>query len=150
MKLQEFANTRHNLKFTVSLFESIGKEQQVNFKKMLFDFLPVAMSELKLKSLPTFKFQSVIRIGSQPSFGMYSPDDQQLHVALSNRHPVDILRTVAHELVHYRQDLNDELNDNSGITGSPEENQAHVIAGIILRNFNKAYPAYLTSTPLID
>jgi Zn-dependent peptidase ImmA (M78 family) len=71
-----------------------------------------------------------------------------LLVALKNRHPVDILRTVAHELVHYKQDQQGELTDTSGETGSPHENQAHEIAGVIMRNFNKHYPEYLRSKPL--
>ena len=37
---------------------------------------------------------------------------------------------------------------DSGKTGSPEENQAHEIAGVIMRNFNKKYPEYLKSKPL--
>jgi hypothetical protein len=61
---------------------------------------------------------------------------------------VDILRTVAHELVHYRQDIRNELNDQSGATGSPEENQAHEIAGVIMRHFNKQYPEFLRSHPI--
>jgi hypothetical protein len=79
---------------------------------------------------------------------MYSPDDNMLAVALSNRHPVDILRTVAHELVHFKQNMNGELNPDSGETGSPHENQAHEIAGVIMRHFNKRYPEYLKSKPL--
>jgi hypothetical protein len=71
-----------------------------------------------------------------------------LAVALANRHPVDILRTVAHELVHFKQNMNGELNPDSGETGSPHENQAHELAGVIMRHFNKRYPEYLKSKPL--
>jgi hypothetical protein len=79
---------------------------------------------------------------------MYVNGEKTLHVAILNRHPVDILRTVAHELVHYRQDIRDELNDESGATGSPEENQAHEIAGVVMRHFNKRYPEFLRSRPI--
>jgi Zn-dependent peptidase ImmA (M78 family) len=57
-----------------------------------------------------------------------------------NRHPNDILRTIAHELVHYKQDTEHRLEPDSGTTGSPEENQANAVAGIVMRHFNKQYP----------
>jgi Zn-dependent peptidase ImmA (M78 family) len=125
-----------------------GRQENVNFVEMFKDFLPLAMEVLEVDRLPEMKFESELSTGEQPSFGMYSPDDNMLAVALSNRHPVDILRTVAHELVHFKQNMNGELNPNSGETGSPHENQAHEVAGVIMRHFNKRYPKYLQSKPL--
>jgi len=112
-------------------------------------FFPLAMEVLGIDRLPKMHFEPLIDTGHQPSFGMYKTDDQTLYVALLYRHPVDVLRTVAHELVHFRQDLRDELNDQSGATGSPEENQAHEIAGVIMRHFNKKYPQFLSSKPIM-
>ena len=134
------------MKITELLIE--GREENINFVEMFKDFLPVAMEVLEVDKLPKMEFAPDLNTGEQPSFGMYSPDDNMLAVALSNRHPVDILRTVAHELVHYKQNMNGELNPNSGETGSPHENQAHEIAGVIMRHFNKRYPQYLRSKPL--
>lgn len=131
------------------LLESV-QETKENFSAMFEKFLPLAMSELELTSLPKFQFRAEINPTGQPSFGMYSPDDTTLYVALANRHPSDILRTIAHELVHYRQDQADLLNSESGVTGSPEENQANQLAGVVMRNYNKKYPAYLSSKPLTD
>ena len=125
-----------------------GKEENANVVEMFKKFLPLAVKVLDLKSLPKMIFEPTIETGQQPSFGMYVVGEQLLYVALQNRHPVDILRTVAHELVHYKQDLADELNDDSGITGSPHENQANEMAGVVMRNFNKHYPEYLRSKPL--
>ena len=134
------------MKLTELLTESRADKSSVTdmFKK----FLPIAMEVLELDRLPKFKFSAIIDTGHQPSFGMYSIDDKMLHVALKNRHPVDILRTVAHELVHFKQDMRGELNDESGATGSPEENQAHEIAGVIMRHFNKQNPQFLSSAPI--
>lgn len=125
-----------------------GKEENTNFVEMFKDFLPIAMKVLEIESLPKIKFEPMLHIGHQPSFGMYVNGENTLFVGMSNRHPVDVLRTVAHELVHYRQDIRGELNDQSGVTGSPEENQAHEIAGVIMRHFNKQHPKYLESKPL--
>jgi hypothetical protein len=128
------------------LFE--GTESKANVVQMFKDFLPLAMQVLEIDRLPKLKFEPEINTGQQPSFGMYIPDENMLAVALANRHPVDILRTVAHELVHFKQNMNGELTPDSGETGSPHENQAHEIAGVIMRHFNKRYPEYLKSKPL--
>lgn len=125
-----------------------GKEENANVVEMFKKFLPLAMEILEVDSLPDMRFAPELNTGEQPSFGVYMPDDNMLAVALANRHPVDILRTVAHELVHFKQNMNGELTPDSGETGSPHENQAHEIAGVIMRNFNKRYPEYLKSKPL--
>lgn len=134
------------MKITELLIE--GQESKANVTQMFKDFLPLAMEVLEIDRLPEMRFEPELNTGQQPSFGMYVNGDNILFVALKNRHPVDILRTVAHELVHFRQDIQGELNDQSGETGSPEENQAHEVAGVIMRHFNKRYPQYLRSKPL--
>ena len=125
-----------------------GTEENANVVEMFKKFLPLAMEILELDSLPKMVFATKVDDTEQPTFGLYSNGDKELHVALTNRHPNDILRTVAHELTHYKQDINNELNNNSGETGSNEENEANATAGIIMRHFNKRYPEYLKSKPL--
>ena len=71
-----------------------------------------------------------------------------LHIAIDKRHPNDIIRTLAHELVHYKQDLEQQLGHHSGKTGSPAENQAHALAGIMMRFFNKKHPEFLRSNSI--
>jgi len=135
-------------KFDSNLQESISKEEIKNFVEMFSKFLPLAMHYLELDHLPKMHFTSHIKDTQQPTFGMYVNGKHTLHVALADRHPNDILRTVAHELTHYKQDSEHQLNDQSGNTGSPEENQANQMAGIIMRHFNKRYPQYLSSSPI--
>jgi hypothetical protein len=126
------------------------RQHGVVFKDMFEKFLPVAMENIKLNSLPEMKFSAHIHDTEQPTFGKYEDGSHRLHVALMNRHPNDILRTVAHELVHYKQDTNHELVDDSGATGSPHENQANALAGVVMRNFNKQYPEFLSSKPITE
>ncbi len=134
------------MKITELLVE--GREGKENVVRMFKDFFPLAMEILELDRLPEIKFEPTLNTGTQPSFGMYVNGEHILYVALTGRHPNDILRTVAHELVHYKQDRLGQLNDMSGETGSPEENQANELAGVIMRYFNKKYPQYLRSKPL--
>ena len=134
------------MKITELLVE--GRESKETFVDMFKKFLPLAMEILEIDRLPKMNFEPEVQSGNQPSFGMYDNNEKILHVAIINRHPVDILRTVAHELVHFRQDIRNELNDESGATGSPEENQAHELAGVIMRHFNKRHPEFLRSQPI--
>jgi len=120
-----------------------------NFVEMFRKFLPLAMEIIGLESLPKMVFEKEVESPDQPTFGQYVNNDHVLHVGLANRHPNDILRTVAHELVHYKQDTEHKLNHMSGNTGSPEENEANALAGIVMRNFNKRYPEYLKVKPVI-
>jgi hypothetical protein len=125
-----------------------GAQENANVVEMFKKFLPLAMKILELDSLPKMEFVTKVDETDQPTFGLYSNSDRVLKVALLNRHPNDILRTVAHELTHYKQDINNELNNDSGDTGSDHENEANATAGVIMRHFNKLYPEYLRSRPL--
>lgn len=108
---------------------------------ILLDFIKFAAEHLELNSLPKFDFVfDSKRSAEQKSFGGYSTD-QHITITVSNRHIMDVCRTLAHELVHYKQDLNDELNgDNPGATGSPQENEANAEAAVIMRNWGKKNP----------
>jgi len=120
------------------------------FVDMFRKFLPVAMKVIGLESLPKMIFEKEVESPEQPTFGQYVNNEHILAVGLANRHPNDILRTVAHELVHYKQDLDHKLNHMSGATGSPEENEAHQIAGVVMRHFNKRYPEFLKGKPIVS
>jgi pyrimidine deaminase RibD-like protein len=112
------------------------------------DFLPVAMSVLEIDKLPPIKIVKTVP-GAQPSFGGFDQDSGIIFLQITNRHPLDIFRTLAHELVHFKQDTEHKLDDGSGETGSPIENEANATAGIVMRHFNKKYPEYLSHRPLI-
>lgn len=133
-----------------SIQESITPKERKTFIEMFKKFLPLAMHYLELDSLPKMKFENSINDETQPTFGRFDNDTNTLYVALANRHPNDILRTVAHELQHYKQGTEHRLEPDSGETGSPIENEAHAIAGIVMRHFNKMYPEYLSSKPMIS
>jgi hypothetical protein len=113
-----------------------------DFLKIMRNFLPLAMKELKIDVLPKIILELYIKDTEQPTFGKFSPDDNTIHLGIEDRHPLDILRTLAHELVHFKQGIEHRLDATSGHTGSPIENEAHELAGIIMRNFNKAHPQY--------
>jgi len=120
-----------------------NQKPKPDFISILREFLPFAIDELGLETIPKIKLH--LHIGSvddQPSFGSFNSDTKEINIAIEDRHPLDILRTLAHEMVHYKQNEETGLRPGAGATGSPEENQAHELAGIVMRNFNKANPHF--------
>jgi len=69
--------------------------------------------------------------------GCYNPVDKSIKVVSGPRALVDILRSIAHELVHAKQDQEMRHMPGSGEDGSPIENEAHALAGLIMRKFEK-------------
>jgi cytidyltransferase-like protein len=73
------------------------------------------------------------------SFGYFNPNDNKIWVYCGNRNMADILRTLAHELVHRKQDEEGRISYESGKTGSDIENEANAKAGVLLRDFGKQH-----------
>jgi pyrimidine deaminase RibD-like protein len=125
---------------------SIDEDEMMTMVK---EFLPVAMKELKIKRLPHIVLQPhVEEHDGQATFGRFVDAEERIYLGIADRHPVDILRTLAHELVHFKQYEDNKMYHGAGKTGSPIENEAHVVAGIIMRHFNKKYPMAIKSKPL--
>jgi hypothetical protein len=104
------------------------------------DFVGYATKKLKLKDKPKIKLILGQDYSKQNStLGGYSPDTKDIVVVIPNRMTADICRTIGHELVHRKQDeLGLIKNSNTaGTTGSPIENQANSVAGILLRDYGK-------------
>ena len=76
------------------------------------------------------------------TFGMYDNNKHEIHLSLTKRHVMDVLRTLAHELIHARQHEVENVPDDAGDTGSKFENEANALAGILMRDFGKEYPEY--------
>lgn len=127
-----------DMKISEVITEGLSREDA---GQIIDKFLEFAKTHLELEQLPTIN-----KIGDSNysieyhSFGGYNPSDKTINVMISNRHIQDLLRTLAHELVHYKQDLNNELDNNSGSDGSPQENQANAQAAVIMRKWGKQYP----------
>ena len=123
------------------------KKKAYNLKQIIQDFLPLAARFLKIEQLPKINLvKDVTSKHEQPTFGVYHHNGSKIiSIDIEQRHPIDIVRTLAHELVHYKQDLQGRLTDKSWKTGSPTENEAHEKAGELLRLFDKQFPKYLKS-----
>jgi hypothetical protein len=110
-------------------------------KDLVKEFLKHMMNELKLDKLPPIKLSNSSQEAiDMHSWGGYIPGSKSIRIVTAKRHPADVFRTLAHELVHYKQDMEGRLKPNSGNTGSEEENEANSRAAVIMRNFAQAKP----------
>ena len=122
------------------LVEDIVRNDHIEHDEIIDNFISVVSDHLKLDKFPTIK---LLDDPLEGTFGYFDRDNEMICVVRANRHIVDVLRTLAHELVHWSQHLNDELHDESGETGSDHENEANSVAGVIMRDFSKRFPHYI-------
>lgn len=68
-------------------------------------------------------------------------------VYIKDRAIMDVMRSVAHELVHHHQNERGELQGRpeEGADGSPLENEANAKAGELIRIFGKQNPEIYTN-----
>ena len=124
-----------NVLFNLGLSES-------NKQRNLTDFIKFCKEQLTLTTSPSIKFVSDTE---DTTFGYFDYDNKNIVVQLNGRHQMDVMRTVAHELVHYKQDktLGRELD---GRNGSVDENEANSLAGELLRRWGQKNPTLFTET----
>jgi Zn-dependent peptidase ImmA (M78 family) len=105
-----------------------------NIENQVRAFLPWAKRVLKIHNPLRITLTSrPISQGSQGSFGSMDLNNNRIVIYVKDRHPLDVLRTLSHELVHVAQNQSRSLNSSDGKTGSAIENEANAVAGILLR-----------------
>lgn len=105
------------------------------------NFKSYAAMELKLLDVPEINvIDNKEDAKVNTSFGGYSPSNRSINVNVAGRHIADVLRTVAHELVHHKQNEEGRLTRYAGETGSEFENEANSKAGVLMRNYGKKNP----------
>ena len=106
------------------------------------NFVKFAASYLGLNSVPQVKF-----VGSaedkKATFGHF--DGKSITVRATNRHPIDVMRTVAHELIHHKQRL-----QGSHSREGAKEDEANAIAGRIMKAYDTKYPQMFRSKPILE
>lgn len=118
------------------------KLKEFLLQSMITHLLHLCKRELELEYLPKIELiDDQFTVGGGTSFGEFN---NHIKVVTTGRHPMDIMRTLTHELVHWKQKLEGMSLDGSD--GSETENQANSLAGIIMRKFGQMYPHYFMDT----
>jgi hypothetical protein len=111
---------------------------RIQFNSILKKFIVFLKRELSLTiDIPYILIDDPDFSKKNRAFGMMNSDGI-VYISIINRHPLDILRTVAYEYVHYKQSIKRvAMNPNPG---SPSENEANAKAGEIIRKYGKLHP----------
>jgi hypothetical protein len=83
-----------------------------DFEDLLHDFLDYAQKYMDLKQVPEIEFVHDEYNGKDilGKTAQYDPNSMEIHVYSYGRHPKDMLRSIAHELVHHMQNEQGRLN----------------------------------------
>jgi hypothetical protein len=115
---------------------------------ILQDFIGFVIKELKIKRRPRVKLRKDPQWPAvHKTFGRYQDEIETLEVAWGQRHIMDVLRTVAHELTHKHQHEREgeRMGPDAGETGSSYENEANARAGVLMRDYGRLHPEYFTA-----
>lgn len=136
------------------LFDQIRRGLALNETKkwemddLVDNFSQFVCTKLGISSKPIIKRE----VDNDRSFGGYQPGSKTIHLVTKNRHPMDVFRTLAHELVHHKQNEEGRITDaaKEGQTGSPIEDEANSMAGRIMRWWAKANPGHFALGSLTE
>jgi hypothetical protein len=131
-----------------SLNEEVTRKE---LAPMLDSFVSFASKKLGIKSLPGVRYKS--DEDNYNSFAAYNPSKNELSISTKNRHPMDVFRSIAHELVHHKQNEDGKLGKDiakEGSTGSDIENEANAEAGKIMRWFAKSNPDMFAKEHIVE
>jgi len=107
-------------------------------KKKLSDFVKFIKKELKLKDVPTISIQNN-RDGLKTTANYdYTKENKIVKVCSKNRALVDVMRSLAHELVHHKQWEDGRLNGpKPPDIGGEIEDEANAKAGQFIKMYSK-------------
>lgn len=74
---------------------------------------------------------------TEPTAGHFNPNTKKINVTVKNRAIADCLRTISHEMTHFKQ-LEDGVDfpvDDEGL--QPYEDEANVMSGRLVRFFGR-------------
>ena len=129
----------------------IGKRKgrpttRIQFDSILKAFLIFLKRELRVTfDVPIILIDDVDFAKKVFAFGFIN-ENKVIYLSIVNRHPIDILRTLSHEMIHYKQLI--EKGTLKSHAGSPEENFANAKAGEIMRKYGKLHPELFDLMPI--
>ena len=104
-------------------------------KDFVKDFVKLCCEKLGIAFPFTLEFVKY-RKGDMTT-AYYNPTSHEVCVAVNGRSLVDILRSVAHELVHHYQNQEQDLSQGVQDIGGEIEDEANALAGQLIKIFTK-------------
>ena len=117
-------------------------------KKVLDDFINFTKKELNIKYDVDIEFRDddgendEIKTTAVYQYSDKDPksDIADIKVHAGDRYLIDIMRSVAHELVHHHQNEEGELKGKIQNVGGPIEDEANAVAGELLKKYGLQHP----------
>jgi hypothetical protein len=118
----------------------IPSENKTLNESIVDDFIEFGKKELSLGD--GFRVNLTDNGDDIETLANYDMIDGEINVLTRDRATPDIIRSIAHEMVHHKQNERGDLRGNpeEGEDGSPWEDEANAKAGELLRVFGKQYP----------
>jgi hypothetical protein len=104
-------------KIVISNISKKGLEHNVDFIEKLVSLTEYMMEYINIEPLPDVNFVEDDTKNADDFFGKtayYNPNDKSITLYTLKRHPKDVLRSFAHEMVHHKQNLEGKLNNIEG------------------------------------
>jgi hypothetical protein len=107
------------------------------YKEITIDFTKFVKKQLEIKTMPTIKLQNN-RDGLKTTANYdYTKENKIIKVCTKNRALVDVLRSIAHELVHHKQFEQGRLKTKPPDIGGEIEDEANAKAGQYIKMYSK-------------
>jgi hypothetical protein len=109
-------------------------------KQKLDEFVRFVKNQLELKTVPTISIQNH-REGLKTTANYdYTKDNKVIKICAKNRALVDVMRSIAHEMVHHKQFEQGRLEVRPPDIGGEIEDEANAKAGQYIKIFAKEDP----------
>jgi hypothetical protein len=119
-------------------------------KDKLNSFVKFVKEQLELKTVPTISIQNH-RNGLKTTANYdYTKENKVVKVCMKNRALVDVMRSIAHELVHHKQFEQGRLNTPPPDIGGEIEDEANAKAGQFIKMFAKNVKIVLLDMLLLN
>jgi hypothetical protein len=119
-------------------------QNSANLKSKLGSLYAYMSRRLHIKNTPKLKLTNDFE-NSKKSFGVtgyYEPASQLVNIFITERHPTDILRSFAHEIVHHWQNERGQLKSVSSsqytqkdLHMRKKEMEAYLLGNILFRDW---------------
>jgi len=113
----EFQVEKQKDKVVISNISKKKLEHNPEFKKLLISLTTYMMDQISIDPLPNIKFIEDDTDNANELLGKtayYDPNTQTIVLYTYNRHPKDVLRSYAHEMIHHKQNLEGKIQNIQG------------------------------------
>jgi hypothetical protein len=127
------------------LNENATYSNNINYKKYIKDLTTHMLNKgMNLTPLPKVIFKNGDKENAENFFGKtayYQPDTMEIVLYTEGRHPKDIVRSFAHEMIHHRQNLEGTLG-GINTTNTQEDDHLTAIEAEAYQDGNLAFRGY--------